>query len=151
MSVLIKIKKLLSLKMLRPAIYTIMGFTVLISTQLALYNILVGSTGLITGNYLIRIRIATFSSIGLSILISTLYFVGYKYPKKSVKRQICSFLSSILILIDVAVWSLVTLIEVSIEGTGSVTIDSTPIFIATFTIFGLNVLKKGYDLIISRS
>jgi hypothetical protein len=88
----------------------------------------------------------TYISIGLNILISISYYLGYYYPRNSNKRTIFLLASSIIILINLWLVSLTAIIEVEIEGIGTIIIDSRPLFVAPIILLTLIVFKKVIDL-----
>jgi len=85
-------------------------------------------------------------SIGFTILISISSYLGYYYPRNSSRRAIFLLILSICILIDVCLLSLSAIIEIEIEGVGTVIIDSRPLFVAPIILLSFNVFKKIIDL-----
>jgi len=98
------------------------------------------------GMDVIRYRTATYSSIGITILITALYLVGRVYPKISIKRKVIYFMISLLMLADVIIWKNLGLVKIVMEDIGSISVDFTPIFMGLIIVLSLNLLIKGFDL-----
>jgi len=144
MSVLLKVKKMLSIKLLLPTIYTIIMTIGIVSFQLALHNLPLA--GLETEDYILRLRFTSNISIALSILVSILYFIGYRYPKKSVKRAIYTFVASSLILVNGVAWAILNKIEIRLGDVGSIFLDFTPLIFGGLFLLVFNIFLKGFDL-----
>ena len=89
---------------------------------------------------------AIYGSILLAILISICYYIGYYYPKNSVKRGVSLLLGSVFILIDTFLLALTAIVEVKLDGIGFIIIDSTSLFIAPIILIICHVFKKLFDL-----
>ena len=85
-------------------------------------------------------------SIGFTILITITYYLGYYYPRNSSRRVIFLLVSSVFILIDVCLVSLIAIIEIKIEGVSTVIIDLRPLFVPPIILLSLNVFKKVIDM-----
>ena len=85
-------------------------------------------------------------SVIFTILTSISYYLGYYHPKNSIRRAIFLLISSIFILIDVCLVALTAVVEIEIEGVGTVIIDTRALFIAPIIILSINVFKNIIDL-----
>lgn len=89
----------------------------------------------------------TYISIGFTILISISYYLGYYYPRNSSRRALFLLISSIFLLIDLYLVSLVAIIEIENEGFGTVIIDTRGLFIAPIIFLSFNVFKNIINLL----
>ncbi len=85
-------------------------------------------------------------SIVFTFLISISSYLGYYYPRNSRRRAIFLLLSSIFILIEVWLASITAIINVEIEGVGTVIIDSRSLFIAPIILLSINAFQKVIEL-----
>lgn len=93
-----------------------------------------------------RYSTASYNSIGITVLIVVLYYVGKVFPKVSLKRKVTIFIISLLILTDVVIWANLSLIEIVMEGIGSISVDLTPLFMGFVIVLILNLFIKGCGL-----
>jgi hypothetical protein len=91
----------------------------------------------------IRYKIAIYCSIGITVFIIPLYFVARVYPKFSLKRKATVFITSLLMLTDGIIWASLGLIEIFMEGIGTISVDFTPLFMGLIIILTLNLFIKG--------
>ena len=94
----------------------------------------------------IQYRTATYSSIGITVLLTVLYFLGRVYPKVSLKRRVTIFIISLLVLTDGIIWWDLRIIEIFMEGTGSISVDLTPLFLGIIILLSCNLILKGFNL-----
>ncbi|MFW9872866.1 MAG: hypothetical protein ACFFG0_07175 [Candidatus Thorarchaeota archaeon] len=127
-----RIKKLFSRRILKPTLYTIVMIAAIL-TQVTIINFSLMSLSF---------------TLGFTALISFSSFKTHAYPKNSLKREIYSFLTAILILIDGSIWSMENASEFLFEGGVSMFVDFTPFTIALIIILILNIIRKGYDLLL---
>jgi len=147
MNVLVKIRRVISFKFFRPIVYTVFMGILLASSLLPLYSVPIIE---MDKSFLFKLRILTYLSVGISILISLFYFIGYKYPKNSVKRASFLSISSVLILVDLLGWSRLNVLQIRVGGVGELHLDSTPLFLGVIILISLGVLTKLIDLILIR-
>lgn len=79
-------------------------------------------------------------------IITLLYFVSRVFPKVSFKRKATVFIISLLMLVDDVIWADLSLIKVIVEGSGSISVDITPIFNGFIIILSFNLFIKGFNL-----
>lgn len=133
MSVLVKVKKILSTKMLQPTIYTI-----------------IMAIGIASSHFITKLRFTSYISITLCILVSISFFIGYRYPKKSEKRVLFSLIASILILLDGTVWMMTYKVEINLSDIGSIYFDFTPLALGFLLLLVFNIFLKSLDFIHTR-
>ena len=101
------------------------------------------------GNDAIRYNIMIFSSIGITSLITGLFYLSRVYPKFSIKKRISVFTISLLTLTDSIIWWDLRIIEILIEGIGSISVDLTPLFLGLLILLSCNLFLKGLNLFTS--
>jgi len=132
-------------RLARPTNYTIIAIVLSAYFLMNLKN-----TSLECGNmtnYALSYETIIYGSIFLTILISISYYLGYYYPENSIKRGIYLLLASIFILLDACLWALTAIINIEIDGVGSIIIDTTHLYIAPIYLFTGQIFKKIYDLL----
>lgn len=132
-------------RLARPTNYTIIAIVLSAYFLMNLKN-----TSLEGGNmtdYALSYETIIYGSIFLTILISISYYLGYYYPDNSIKRGIYLLLASIFILLDACLWALTAIINIEIDGVGSIIIDTTHLYIAPIYLFTGQIFKKIYDLL----
>ena len=123
-------------------------FLIYVLISLADFSFLISTFGTETLHY----EIAIIGSIWITLLIIILYYVSRIYPKASYRRKFLILVISLLMLIDGIMWADLGLIEIVIEGIGSISVDFTSLFIGIFIILSLNLIVIGFNLfIIGRS
>ncbi|MFW9872969.1 MAG: hypothetical protein ACFFG0_07695 [Candidatus Thorarchaeota archaeon] len=129
-----RIKKLLSRRMIKPTIYTIIMIVAMVcQNSFGVFSVI----NLVT-------------NLSLTVFFVFITYMSSIYPDKSVKRESYCFLTSIFILVNGIIWSMENLIEFSFGGFVSVIVDLIPMIIIILIILVLNVIKKGYDLVIAK-
>ena len=99
------------------------------------------------GDYLINYKSAIFISIGISISITLLFYISRVFPNNSFKRNVNSFLVSLLMLIDGCLWANFSVLEISIEDVGFFSVDSTLIFVGLIIFLSITVFLRGLHLL----
>lgn len=132
-------------RLARPTNYTIIAIVLSAYFLMNLKN-----TSLEGGNmtdYALSYETIIYGSIFLTILISISYYLGYYYPENSIKRGIYLLFAAIFILLDACLWALTAIINIEIDGVGSIIIDTTHLYIAPIYLFTGQIFKKIYDLL----
>lgn len=133
-------------KVIKIGINYISPIVLLIYVITTFINLSLFSTEL--GTDAIRYRIATYSSIGITVLITLLYIVSRVYPKVSFKRKATVFIISLLMLIDGFIWVNLSLIEFSLQDFGSFSVDFSLLFTGIVILLLINVVVKGLVILV---